>query len=85
MTASSPPPTPYPVFFEGVDVTRKFVRVTAERGDFIEFDFAIGWPELCVELVLPRAAFEEFCVRHAVTRLAPQPESPTDPVDDEEI
>ncbi|MCX7634730.1 MAG: hypothetical protein N2Z74_03175, partial [Syntrophales bacterium] len=34
MTASSPPPTPYPVFFEGVDVTRKFVRVTAERGDY---------------------------------------------------
>ncbi|TSE20386.1 Phenol hydroxylase subunit [Tepidimonas aquatica] len=66
-----------------VDITRRFVRVTAERGAFVEFDFAIGWPELSVELVLPRAAFEEFCARNAVTFLEPKPDEPT-PQDDEE-
>jgi phenol hydroxylase P0 protein len=62
-----------PVFLDGVDLTRKFVRVTGERRDgaFVEFDFAIGWPELSVELVLPRAAFESFCAEHAVTFLPP--------------
>lgn len=28
---------------------------------FIEFDFAIGDPSLYVEMVLPVAAFEQFC------------------------
>lgn len=52
------------------DVTRKFVRVTGERaGGLVVFEFSIGWPELAVELVLPRAAFEEFCATHQVQRL----------------
>lgn len=41
---------------------RKFVRVTEERADgFIAFDFAISEPDLFVELLLTRPAFEEFC------------------------
>lgn len=53
-----------------LDVTRKFVRVTGERdGDLVLFEFSIGWPELAVELVLPRAAFDEFCATHQVQRL----------------
>lgn len=45
------------------------VRVRTERTDgFIEFDFSLGDPDLSVELILPRAAFEDFCrlqrVRH---------------------
>lgn len=53
-----------------VDVACKFVRVTAERTDgLVAFDFAIGWPELSVELLLPRPAFEEFCNTHRVQRL----------------
>jgi len=44
-----------------------WVRVTQERTDgFVEFDFAIGDPELCVDLILPRAAFDEFCTSHRV-------------------
>ena len=40
----------------------KYVRVTGCRGrDLIEFDFAVGSPELFVELILPEAAFAEFC------------------------
>ena len=53
-----------------LDVTRKFVRVRGERdGDLVVFEFSIGWPELAVELVLPRAAFDEFCATHQVQRL----------------
>ncbi len=53
-----------------VDVTRKFVRVTQVRADgLVAFEFSIGWPELAAELVLPRAAFNEFCTKHQVQRL----------------
>lgn len=41
---------------------RKYVRVTGCRAkSFIEFDFAVGSPDLFVELILPEAAFAEFC------------------------
>jgi phenol/toluene 2-monooxygenase (NADH) P0/A0 len=53
-----------------VDLTRKFVRVTQVRDDgLVAFEFSIGWPELAAELVLPRAAFNEFCAKHQVKRL----------------
>ena len=49
-----------------------FVRLRKVRGDgFVEFDFAIGEPELSVELVLPVAAFHEFCRANHVTQIAP--------------
>lgn len=39
-----------------------WVRVTRRRADgFVEFDFSIGDPDLAVDLILPAAAFEEFC------------------------
>ena len=52
------------------DTTRKFVRVieTRENG-MVEFEFAIGEPELFVELLLPGPAFAEFCSANAVTVL----------------
>ncbi len=41
--------------------SRRFIRVRQLRADdFVEFDFAIGDAGLCVELILPRAAFEAF-------------------------
>jgi phenol hydroxylase P0 protein len=47
-----------------------WVRVTRCRADgFVEFDFAIGDPELSVDLILPAAAFEEFCVVNRVRRM----------------
>ena len=53
-----------------VDTSRRFVRVTERRADgLVAFDFAIGWPELSVELLLPAAAFDEFCERNQVQRL----------------
>lgn len=51
------------------DIT-KYVRVKNNLSDnFIEFDFAIGHPELFVELVLPREAFGEFCRRNKVVHM----------------
>jgi len=53
-----------------VDTSRRFVRVTECRADgLVAFEFAIGWPELSVELLLPAAAFAEFCARNQVQRL----------------
>ena len=49
------------------DTTRRFVRVIEERADgLVAFEFAIGWPELAVELLLPAEAFAEFCVAQRV-------------------
>lgn len=65
--ASNPTPEPFVC-----DTTRRYVRVTEERADgLVAFEFAIGWPELSVELLLPAAAFEEFCATNRVERLAP--------------
>lgn len=50
-----------------VDLQRRYVRLLERRGDgLVSFDFSIGWPELAVELMLPAAAFDEFCARHQV-------------------
>ena len=48
----------------------RYIRVRSEPGDkFVEFDFAIGYPELFVELVLPREAFEIFCKHNNVVHM----------------
>jgi phenol hydroxylase P0 protein len=48
------------------------VRVLEARADgLVAFEFAIGWPELAVELLLPIAAFDEFCATQRVQRLDP--------------
>ena len=52
------------------DSTRRYVRICNQRPDgFIEFEFAIGDPALCVELMLPEAAFHEFCLANEVIML----------------
>lgn len=59
------------------DLSRKFVRVLRERADgFVAFEFAIGWPDLAVELAMPRPMFEEFCRRQQVERLPEEAASP---------
>lgn len=50
-----------------LDTTRRYVRVRGERRGLVEFDFAIGEPELFVELMLSPEAFAEFCAsNHAI-------------------
>lgn len=38
----------------------------------VGFEFAIGEPALFVELMMPAAAFKEFCAVNQVTLLAPE-------------
>ncbi|MBZ9783081.1 phenol hydroxylase subunit [Pseudomonas sp. REP124] len=56
------------------DQMPRYVRVRSGPDDtFVEFDFAIGFPDLFVELVLPRKAFDQFCevnhVQHMDTQM----------------
>lgn len=51
----------------------RYVRVRSSLEDsFVEFDFAIGTPDLYVELVMPRPAFEQFCVTNRVQHMDAQ-------------
>ncbi len=44
------------------DVDRRFIRIVQEHASgMVEFEFAVGEPQLFVEMVLPRAEFEQFC------------------------
>jgi len=56
------------------DITRKFVRVmrTLPNG-LIEFEFAVGDPDVAAELVMPKAAFDEFCASNHVEFLSATP------------
>lgn len=48
----------------------RYVRVRSdEHSRFVEFDFAIGTPDLYVELVMPRPAFQQFCLTHRVRHM----------------
>lgn len=45
----------------------RFVRVVEEHANgMVEFEFAVGEPELFVEMVLPKAAFDDFCKTQGV-------------------
>ncbi len=52
------------------DATRRYVRFRGLRSDgYVRFDFAIGEPEIAVELMLSLPAYQEFCRTNAVTWL----------------
>lgn len=53
-----------------VQTPTSFVRVTGIRnGRFVEFAFALGDSDLSVDLIMPFAAFEDFCRRQAAVVL----------------
>lgn len=52
----------------------KYVRVRNRRANgLVEFDFAIGAPEIFVELLMPCLAFDEFCAANRVIDVTGQP------------
>ncbi|MBK5002408.1 phenol hydroxylase [Pseudomonas sp. S31] len=67
-----------------LDTRQRFVRVTGSRGgQFVEFDFALGEPEIFVELILTPEAFADFCAVHQAQVLPPReaddaPQAPSD-------
>ncbi len=56
------------------DVSKKYVRVMEVRANgMVEFEFSVGEPEMAVELIMPEAAFAEFCRDNQVTFIGDQP------------
>jgi phenol hydroxylase P0 protein len=57
----------------------KYVRVrSAENSRFVEFDFAISEPNLFVELILPKKAFEQFCQTNNVVFMTKEQQDAND-------
>ena len=55
-----------------VNANNRWVRVQRKtENGFIEFDFFVSSKELYVELILPVAAFTEFCSHNRVRFLEP--------------
>lgn len=53
-----------------LDIQKRFVRVVGERSDgFVEFEFAIGEPDMYVEMILNHNGFIEFCIENKVELL----------------
>ncbi|NNL84225.1 MAG: phenol hydroxylase [Myxococcales bacterium] len=50
---------------------RRYVRVTARRKGLVEFEFSLGDPSVALEMILPEAAFSEFC-REQQARFLPE-------------
>lgn len=49
---------------------QRYVRLREQRADgFVIFDFAIGDPQLSCELIMPMAAYQEFCASNHVVHL----------------
>jgi len=49
---------------------QRYVRLREHRPDgFVIFDFAIGDPSLACELIMPMAAYREFCASNHVAHL----------------
>lgn len=63
-----------PESITSIDASKRYVRITGERHGFIEFDFAIGNPEIFTELLLKPEDFEEFRVLNKAEVLEPAPE-----------
>lgn len=59
-----------------IDLNQKFVRLIERRPDgFVEFEFAIGDPDLFAEMLLPSDAYTAFCQANDVIQLGPREES----------
>jgi len=55
---------------QSFDQMTRWIRVRSEPdARFVEFDFAIGHPDLFVELVLPKDAFVQFCKHNQVVHM----------------
>ncbi|WP_028220304.1 phenol hydroxylase subunit [Paraburkholderia oxyphila] len=53
------------------DVSQRYVRLREHRADgFVAFDFSIGDPRICVELVMREADYRAFCRTHEVEHLS---------------
>jgi phenol/toluene 2-monooxygenase (NADH) P0/A0 len=55
-----------------IDYEWRAIRIAEVRADgFIAFDFYVGDPDIYAEMVLPTAAFHEFCAAQGVEPTGP--------------
>lgn len=64
------------------DVKRRYVRVRGHKRGLIEFDFAIGDPDVVIELLMPPDDFHAFCRAQDAIVLDPEPEAAPEAVRD---
>ncbi len=49
------------------DVERRYIRIVETHANgMVEFEFAVGEPGLFVEMVMPKAQFDDFCAQQGV-------------------
>lgn len=71
MAASEP--AGRPVGSDEGDPFKSYVRILGTRlGRYVEFEYSLGDGCLAIELILPLAAFEEFCAARQAVVLPPQ-------------
>ncbi len=57
---------------EKIDTNKRWIRVTNKtKSGFVEFEFYVSDADLYVELILPEAAFKEFCLNNNIALEAP--------------
>jgi phenol/toluene 2-monooxygenase (NADH) P0/A0 len=50
-----------------MDTNKRWVNVTRKtENGFVEFEFFVANADLCIELILPEAAFKEFCLNNHI-------------------
>jgi phenol hydroxylase P0 protein len=49
------------------DTNKRWVNVLRKtENGFVEFEFFVSDADLCIELILPEAAFKEFCLNNHI-------------------
>jgi phenol hydroxylase P0 protein len=50
-----------------MDTNKRWVNILRKtENGFIEFEFFVADADLCIELILPEAAFKEFCLNNQI-------------------
>jgi phenol hydroxylase P0 protein len=50
-----------------MDTNKRWVNILRKtENGFVEFEFFVADVDLCIELILPEAAFKEFCLNNHI-------------------
>jgi phenol/toluene 2-monooxygenase (NADH) P0/A0 len=59
-----------------MDTNKRWVNILRKtENGFVEFEFFVSDVDLCIELILPEAAFKEFCLNNNVVIEKPDSDS----------
>jgi phenol hydroxylase P0 protein len=48
-------------------MARRYVRITGHSDNgFVQFEYSVGWPDFALEMALPEALFDDFCLKNKV-------------------